>query len=134
MSDCKKVVLIVEGLNDEKQIRSAFKGRDDVDVIITEGTKVNTHTIDKIHAFADNGYTPYILSDPDMGGDQLAEMIRHHFPEMERIEVDIEECGYHTGKTMKAGIEYSSYDYLRQIIYPLIGLKYKKKEYPICWD
>ena|SRR5690606_38081508 len=129
-----KVVLIVEGLNDEKQVRSAFEDMDEVGIIVTEGTKFNTYTIDKVNNFIDEGYTPYILSDPDTGGDHLAEMVHNHFPEIERIDVDIKECGYHTGKKMKAGIEYASHEYLKSIVYPLIGLKYKKKEYPINWD
>lgn len=129
-----RVVLIVEGLNDERQVRDAFYGIDEIDVIVTEGTKVNTNTIDKIQSFIDRGFTPYILSDPDDGGLKLAEMIQSHFPNIERIEVDLHECGYYTGTKIKAGIEYSSHDYLRSIVYPLVGLEYKKKEYPICWD
>lgn len=129
-----KVVLIVEGLNDERQVRNAFEGIDEVEVIITEGTKVNNRVIDEIISYKNNGYTPYILSDPDNGGNHLAEMIQSHFPNIERIDVDINECGYYTGKKLKAGIEYSSYDYLKSIVFPLIGKKYKKKESPICWD
>lgn len=129
-----KIVLIVEGLNDEKQVRNAFDGIDEIEVMVTEGTKVNTHTIDKIQSFIDRGYKPYILSDPDIAGLYLAEMIQHHFPNIERIEVDINECGYHTGKKLKAGIEYSSHSYLKKMIFPLINREYREKEHPICWD
>jgi len=130
----RKVLLIVEGLNDEKQVRGAFADIDEVDVLVTEGTKVNTKTIDDINSFVNRGYIPYILSDPDDGGNHLADMIHNHFPDMERIDVDINECGYYTGKKLKAGVEYASHDYLKNIVFPLIGRRYKKKEYPINWD
>lgn len=128
------VLLIVEGLKDERQIRKALNGINEVNVLVTEGTKVNTEMIDEIYRYMDEGCTPYVLSDPDAGGLKLYEMVHSHFPDIKRIEVDINECGYCTGKKMKAGIEYSSYDYIKKIVFPLIGRKYRKKEYPICWD
>lgn len=130
----KRVVLIVEGINDEKQISRAFGNDSRIKTLVTEGTKVDSKIIDEINEYINKGFEPYVLSDPDTAGENLSNMIQHHFPSIERINVDINECGYYTGKKLKAGIEYSSYDYLKTIIYPLIGERYKKKEYPICWD
>lgn len=128
-----RVVLIVEGLNDEKQVRDAFDGIDEIDVMVTEGTKVNTKTIDKIQSFIDKGFTPYILSDPDEAGEHLAEMIQSHFPSMKRIEVDLHECGYYTGTKIKGGIEYSSHKYLKKVVAPYADLEFvldEKRELP----
>jgi 5S rRNA maturation endonuclease (ribonuclease M5) len=133
----KKALLMVEGTNDEYQIRCAFKGfegGDRVKCLITEGTKVNNRILAEIEHYRRQGYDPYILSDPDEAGEHLAEMIQYWCPDIPRIEVDPKECAYFTGKKYKAGIEYSSHTYLKKIICPLIGVDYKPKEYPICWD
>jgi ribonuclease M5 len=133
----RRAVLLVEGLNDEYQIRKAFEGfegEDRVKCLITEGTKINNRIRAEVEDYQRKGYNIYILSDPDEAGEHLAEMIQHWCPDIPRIEVDPKECAYFTGKKYKAGIEYSSYTYLKKIICPLIGVDYKPKEYPICWD
>lgn len=132
-----KVCLLVEGTKDEDQIRSAFEDTDEADRIrclVTEGTKVNNRILAEIENYQRQGYDIYILSDPDIAGSHLAEMIQRWHPEIPRIDVDLKECAYFTGKKMKGGIEYASHTYLKKIIYPLIGIEYKPKEYPICWD
>lgn len=132
-----KAVLMVEGTNDEYQILSAFKdfdGGDRVKCLITEGTKVNNRILAEIENYKRQGYDIYILSDPDEAGGHLAEMIQYWCPDIKRIDVDPKECAYFTGKKFKAGIEYASHTYLKKIICPLIGVDYKPKEYPICWD
>lgn len=129
-----RAVLIVEGVNDKDQINSAFTNDDRIKVLVTEGTKVNNRVIAEIENYIVDGYTPYILSDPDEAGDHLARMIQDVFPDISRLEVDLKECAYFTGKKYKAGIEYASHTYLKKLIYPLIGVNYKPKEYPICWD
>jgi 5S rRNA maturation endonuclease (ribonuclease M5) len=88
----------------------------------------------KLKSISDKGYDIYVLSDPDVAGNHLYEMIKHWCPDIPRLDVDPKECAYFTGKKYKAGIEYSSYTYLKKIICPLIGVNYKPKEYPICWD
>lgn len=132
-----KVCLMVEGTKDEDQIRDAFKdfeGADRVECLVTEGTKVNNRILAEIENYKRNGYSIYILSDPDEAGEHLAQMIQHWYPDIPRLEVEVEECAYFTGKKFKAGIEYSSHTYLKKLICPLIGVDYKPKEYPICWD
>lgn len=132
-----KIVLLVEGLKDRDKINDAFRdfeGEDRVECLITEGTKFNHDIIDQVEEYIGNGYTPYILSDPDDAGDNLANMIQERYPEIQRLEVDPEQCGYFTGKKMKAGIEYSSHNYLRTVICPLIGIEWSPPQYPVCWD
>lgn len=128
---------MVEGTKDEDQIRSAFEGVDGAERIrclVTEGTKVNNRILAEIEDYQRKGYDIYILSDPDEAGQHLAEMIQHWHPEIPRLEVDPKQCAYFTGKKFKAGIEYSSHTYLKKLICPLVGIDYKPKEYPICWD
>lgn len=129
-----KAVLIVEGLNDADQIHKAIKDSENVVTLVTEGTKFNNRIKAELENYMRNGYDAYILSDPDLGGDSLASMVNLCYPQIPRIEVDTKHCGYFTGKRMKAGIEYASYDYLKKIIYPLIGLEYKEKVSIINWD
>ena len=129
-----KAVFIVEGLKDEDQIHKAFEDSDEVVCIVTEGTKVNNRIRLEIESYLRKNIGVYILSDPDEAGNQLADMIQSWYPIIPRIEVDIEECGYFTGKRKKAGIEYSSYEYLKELLSPYIGQKYKRKQSPICWD
>ena len=129
-----KVAIIVEGLKDASQIHKAFEGNDDVVTLITEGTKMNRKIRQSIDFYINEQIPIYIMSDPDEAGDQLAHMIQSVFPMIPRLEVDDRQCAYFTGKKFKAGIEYASYAYLKEIICPLIGMEYKKKEYPICWD
>lgn len=129
-----KAVLIVEGVHDADQIHKAFEGNDNVKTLVTEGTKVNNRIIAEIEDYIRKGYQPYILSDPDIAGFHLAEMVQEFYPDIPRLEVDPKECAYFTGKKYKAGVEYASYDYLKELIYPLIGQKYIRKQYPICWD
>lgn len=133
----KKVALIVEGLKDEDQINSAFEDMDCKEYIrclITEGTKVNNRILAEIEDLTRDGYDIYVLSDPDDAGFHLYEMIQHWRPDIPRLEADYRECAYYTGKKFKAGIEYASHTYLKKIICPLIGVEFKPKEYPICWE
>lgn len=129
-----KAVLIVEGLNDEKQIKSAFNNSENIITLITEGTKMNRYIQAEIENYQRKGIGVYILSDPDEAGNRLAEMIQEHYPDIPRLNVDLNECGYYTGKKTKAGIEYSSHGYLKELICPLIGETYERKKYPINWD
>lgn len=121
-----KPAFIVEGHSDVRQVKGAL-GENDYITIVTNGTKVNNSLITKIEESIRNGYTPYILSDPDVSGDQLASMIQSRFPNMERINADFEECRYCKDlkrTKFKAGIEYSSYKYLRKLLYPYLGAIY----------
>jgi 5S rRNA maturation endonuclease (ribonuclease M5) len=129
-----KAVVIVEGLKDKDQILNAFDGDPDVITLVTEGTKMNNRIRAEIEDYFRQGIKAYILSDPDEAGQHLAEMIQYWYPEIPRLEVDFKECAYFTGKKFKAGIEYASYDYLKELISPLIGRQFKRKQYPICWD
>ena len=123
-----KPVFIVEGHSDARQIVGAlhdcgmpFK------VIVTDGTKMNNKNALNIDLAVLDGYTPFILSDPDEAGDHLAEMILRFFPDIDRINADFDECKYCKDlkkMKMKAGIEYASYKYLRKLLYPYIGLTY----------
>lgn len=113
-----KPVFIVEGHKDEYQISGALKGQD-FGIIVTNGTKMNNALIFKIQGAMNDGYKPYILSDPDEAGDHLCSMINYYFPEIERINADYDECKYckDIRKTkFKAGIEYASYRYLRELL------------------
>ena len=133
----RKVVLMVEGNKDEDQINGAFRDfgyMEQIKCLITEGTKVNNRIRAEIEDYQREGYNVYILSDPDEAGDNLARMIQRWYPDIPRLDVELDECAYYTGKKFKAGIEYSSHDYLRELICPLIGVTYKRKESPICWD
>jgi 5S rRNA maturation endonuclease (ribonuclease M5) len=116
----------VEGWKDAYQIQGALEGHD-YGIIVTDGTKFNNALAIKINKTIEEGYTPYILSDPDEAGDHLAVMINHHFPDIERINADYEHCKYCKDlrkKKFKAGIEYSSYKYLKNLLYPYLGLIY----------
>lgn len=129
-----KTVLIVEGLKDEDQIRKAFGDDPNVMCLITEGTKMNNRIQAEIENYLRQGVSAYILSDPDEAGEHLANMIQYWYPEIPRLEVEFKECAYFTGKKFKAGIEYASYEYLKELISPLIGKNFQRKEHPICWD
>lgn len=129
-----KAVFIVEGLKDEDQIRKAFEGNEDVITLVTEGTKINNRIRLEIESYLVKHIGVYILSDPDEAGGQLAEMIQSWYPVIPRIEVDTAECAYFTGKRYKAGIEYASYGYLKELLSPYIGMNYKRPKSPICWD
>lgn len=121
-----KPAFIVEGHSDARQIIGALRGKD-FDIIITSGTKCNDDIISRIELAIEKGYTPYILSDPDEAGLQLANMINHQFPNIKRIDADYDECKYCKDiKKMrfKSGIEYSSYKYLKRLLYPYFGLTY----------
>lgn len=123
-----KPAFIVEGHSDARQIIGAlhdcgvpFK------IIVTDGTKMNKKNIVNIDSSICDGYTPYILSDPDEAGDHLAEMVHNYFPDVERIDADYEECKYCKDlkrKKFKAGIEYANYKYLKKLLYPYLGLTY----------
>jgi len=129
-----KAVLIVEGLNDADQIYKAFNGNENIITLVTEGTKINNRIKADIENYLREGIGVYILSDPDDAGTRLAQMINSCYPQLPRIEVDDRQCAYFTGKRFKSGIEYSSYDYLKKIISPLIGVEYKEKISIINWD
>lgn len=131
-----RAVLIVEGTNDAYQIMKAFNGDEKIKTLVTEGTKVNNRILTEIENYKKNGYSLYILSDPDEAGDHLAEMIQSWHPDIERIYVDIKDCGYFTGKKFKGGIEYASHKYLVELIAPYIDMEFtldeKRKLYKSC--
>lgn len=117
-----KPTFIVEGWKDAYQIQGALKG-EDYGIIVTDGTKFNNALATKINQTIEEGYTPYILSDPDTAGDHLSDMIHNYFPEVQRIDADYEQCKYCKDlrkKKFKAGIEYSSYKYLRELLGPYL--------------
>lgn len=129
-----KVVLIVEGLKDAEQIERAFDGNQDIKTIVTEGTKFNNRIIAELeNCMREEECSIYVFSDPDVAGDQIAEMVWNVFPEIPRLEADLKECSYFTGKRKKAGIEYASYRYLRKLISPFLGLDYIEEE-NINWE
>lgn len=116
-----KPAFIVEGHSDARQIIGALADYNKpFRVIVTDGTKMNNANIFKIEDAIASGHQLYILSDPDEAGDQLANMILNYFPDTPRIHADFEQCKYCKGwkKTMKfkAGIEYASYKYLRELL------------------
>lgn len=127
-----KPVFIVEGHSDARQITGALSdcGKP-FKIIVTDGTKMNRRNIMNIDLAIQEGYTPYILSDPDIAGAQLADMIKNYFPDTVRIDADYEECKYCKDlmkRKFKAGIEYSNYRYLRKLLYPYLGLTYIANE------
>jgi 5S rRNA maturation endonuclease (ribonuclease M5) len=133
-----KPAFIVEGHSDARQIIGAlgdcgmpFK------VIVTDGTKMNNKNALNIDIAIMDGYTPFILSDPDEAGDHLADMVNRYFPNIDRINADFDQCKYCKDlKTMrmKAGIEYASYKYLRKLLYPYVGLVYVDIDECINYD
>jgi ribonuclease M5 len=133
----EKAVFIVEGNKDEDQITNAFTDmdcRENVECLVTEGTKVNNRIRAEIEDYQRRGFDIYILSDPDEAGENLAKMIQYWYPHIPRLEADKTQCAYFTGKKFKGGIEYASHTYLKSLICPLIGVDYKPKQSPICWD
>jgi 5S rRNA maturation endonuclease (ribonuclease M5) len=127
-----KPAFIVEGHSDARQVIGALHDCNKVfKVIVTDGTKMNNRNIINIESAIQDGYTPYILSDPDEAGDHLAEMVHNFFPDVERIFADYEKCKYCKDlrkKKFKAGIEYASYKYLKSLLYPYLGLIYVDDE------
>lgn len=129
-----KTILIVEGFKDAEQISKAFEGNEDILTVVTEGTKFNNRTkMELENCMKDEECSVYILSDPDSAGDSIAQMIQSVYPEIPRLEADMKECSYFTGKRFKMGVEYASYNYLRKLISPLIGMEYIEQE-EINWE
>lgn len=135
--------LIVEGFSDDKQIREALtrththelspteqwevgltRTRNDkvairdsrLRIIVTHGTKFGRSTRISVQKALDEGYKVYTLSDPDVSGRHLHEMVTRVFPNIQRIHVDKKKARYKTIKRWKYGVEYCSYDYLRELL------------------
>lgn len=112
--------LIVEGTNDEKQIIMATKGRN-ISIAVTKGTRFTNRTkmdIDNLIRICD---TVYILTDPDVSGDLIADVIKHHYPDLKRISFPPEKCEYINSRNRKyVGIEYATYQNIRDILHPFI--------------
>lgn len=129
-----KVILIVEGLKDADQIHNAFDYNPAIKTLVTEGTKFNNRIVNELEACKkESDCSVFILSDPDPAGDAIVEMVHRVYPDIPRLEADLKECSYFTGKKKKAGIEYASYSYLRKLIGPFIGLEYIEED-NINWD
>lgn len=116
-----KPAFIVEGHSDARQIIGALADYDKpFRVIVTDGTKVNNALLFKIEDAIASGHQLYVLSDPDEAGTMLFDMISRYYPSIPRIEADFNECKYCKGwkNTIKwkAGIEYASYKYLRELL------------------
>ncbi|AWD92996.1 putative primase [Bacillus phage vB_BceM-HSE3] len=113
MSITRKPCFIIEGWSDDTQIQLAFPR---CRTIITKGTKFNGAVKGEINKAIDEGYEVYILSDPDVAGTRLANLVNKVFPEIPRITVDPEQCKCQRMYKTKYGIEYASVSYLRSVL------------------
>lgn len=115
-----KTVFIVEGWSDADQIEKALHEYD-FGIVVTNGTKINNRLKEQINSHLEEGSSLYILSDPDLAGEQLSNMITHFYPDFERIEVNPNKCRYmRGGGKFKYGIEYCSYRYLVEVLSPYL--------------
>lgn len=111
--DTKVYGFIVEGVNDKDKITSLV---DYPWVVVTEGTKYNNRIHDEIQEMVAGSEEVFILTDPDIAGGILAEMILNHNPMLRRIELREEECKCFRGGKVKIGVEHASDDYLLGVL------------------
>jgi ribonuclease M5 len=108
-------VFIIEGWSDHDKLQNALG--EGIFTIVTNGTKINNRIRETIETSIELGLTPYILSDPDIAGEHLAQMINKEYPYISRILVNPEKAKYYKGKgKYKYGIEYCSHNYLRELL------------------
>lgn len=105
---------VVEGFNDEKKVLEVMP---DSLCVVTKGTRLNGRVkmdVDKALAECDK---LFLLTDPDEAGDQLAKMLLNHYPSLERVSLDREQCLCFRNHKLKVGVEHCETDYLREVLY-----------------
>lgn len=109
-----RVTFIVEGWSDHDQLCRAYP---DINTIVTNGTRFNNRIADLIQHSLMKKEDLFILSDPDIAGDQLSNMVKSYYPLIPRIYVDPEQAKCtRIGKSDKYGVEYCSVRYLRELL------------------
>ena len=109
------VTFIVEGWSDHDAIKRAYP-QDSVTTVVLNGTKFNNGVKAQIEKAMEEGDT-YLLSDPDVAGDQIEGVICGWYNNLERIRPDPTKARFlRLGKGYKYGIEYCSVAYLKELL------------------
>lgn len=58
----------------------------------------------------------FLLTDPDEAGDQLAEMVLRHAPDLVRVQLDREQCLCYRNHRLKVGVEHCDENYLKEVL------------------
>jgi ribonuclease M5 len=107
--------LIVEGKSDVKKIRMAIK--EELLFVILNGVHFRQAERLKIKKALSECEKVFLLTDPDVSGDQVAEKIQHSFPEINRISIDPKKARVLKKRGYKYGVEYCSNRYLQNVLY-----------------
>ena len=111
-----KEIIVVEGVNDTKRLRSFF----DVETIETHGLGLNKDTIELIRKLNENRGV-ILLLDPDHPGEKIRNTLNEKIPGLKNAFVMKEDA--RTSK--KVGVEHASKEILEEAYYEL-GLKGNK--------
>lgn len=105
---------VVEGTNDKAKVIGVIP---DARVVVTQGTRMNNRIRTAVKQLLTECNAVYILSDPDHAGDILADMLMREFPQLERINLDREECKIYTPRGIKIGVEHCAEEYLKRVLF-----------------
>lgn len=108
-----KYGFVVEGFNDETKLLSVLP---DAHCVVTKGTRLNGRVKMDVENALNQCDKLFLLLDPDEAGDKLAEMVLKHFPSLERVHLDREECLCYRNHKLKVGVEHCTDEYLKEVL------------------
>lgn len=104
---------VVEGLNDEKNLKQAMPS---AYCVVTNGTRMNNRVKMDLRKALEECDVVYLLTDPDEAGDVLAQMVWRQCPSLERVSLDQSQCLSYRNDRLKVGVEHCEVDYLRSVL------------------
>jgi ribonuclease M5 len=104
---------IVEGFNDESKLLQVIPN---AHVVVTKGTRLNNRVRMDINLALNKCSRVYLLSDPDVSGDLIANSLLTEFPMLTRILLDADQCKCYRRNKIKVGVEHTSNSYLYSVL------------------
>lgn len=104
---------VVEGFNDESKVKEVMPN---AFVVVTKGTRMNGRVKMDVEQALQECDKLFLLTDPDEAGDKLAEMVLGHYPFLERVHLDREQCLCYRNHKLKVGVEHCENAYLKEVL------------------
>lgn len=104
-----KEIIVVEGKDDTTAIKNAL----DADTIETNGSAINTETLEKIK-LAQKTRGVIVFTDPDYPGQKIRNTIKEHVPECKHAFLDKKDAIHKHGKGV--GVEHASPEMIRKAL------------------
>lgn len=114
MSNYINGILVVEGSNDASLISSIV----DCEIVVTNGFELDNQTVNYLKTQS-KYKTIYVLTDPDLAGEQIRNKLHQNIPNVVDVYVDINKCNKHN----KHGVAECTIEEINRALSPYFSQK-----------